>query len=79
MPKDKKLTYSIVHGRQRDQLESLGDVSTKISGLETPEMLINSVISTLNAKLMTIDIGNMNLNTDLIDFQYMRFNIKMVP
>ena len=42
-------------------------------------MVFNSVVSTLDAKFMTIDISNMYLNTPLNDYQYMRFNIKMIP
>ena len=60
-------------------LEYLGDVSTKTAGLKASKIVFNSVISTPGAKFMTIDISNMYLNTPLQDYQYMRFNIKMIP
>ena len=60
-------------------LEFQGDTSTKTAGLETAKMVFNSVVSTPDAKFMTIDISNMYLNTPLTDYQYMRFNIKMIP
>ena len=42
-------------------------------------MVFNSVVSTQEAKFMMIDISNMYLNTPLIDYQYMCFNINMIP
>jgi hypothetical protein len=38
-----------------------------------------SVLSTKNAKYMTMDIGNFYLNTPLDRFEYMRINISDVP
>ena len=62
-----------------DRLEFQGDTSTKTVGLETAKMVFNSVVSTPDAKFMTIDISNMYLNTPLQEYQYMRFNINMIP
>ena len=62
-----------------DRLEFQGDTSTETVGLETVKMVFNSVVSTLEAKFMTIDISNMYLNTPLQEYQYMRFNINMIP
>ena len=62
-----------------DRLEFQGDTSTETAGLETAKMVFNSVVRTPNAKFMTIDISNMYLNTPLNNYQYMRFNIKMIP
>ena len=61
-----------------DQLEFPGDTSTGAVRLETAKMVFNSVVGTPDAEFMTIDISNMYLNTPLTDYQYMRFNIKMV-
>ena len=42
-------------------------------------MVFNSIVSTPEAKFMTIDIINIYLNTSLQEYQYMRFNINMMP
>ena len=62
-----------------DQLESQGDTSTETAGLETAKMVSNSVLSTPDAKFMTIDVSIMYLNTPLQKYQYMIFNINMIP
>jgi hypothetical protein len=41
-----------------DQIEYPGDKSTQTAGLTTVKILINSVISTPNAKFLVIDITN---------------------
>jgi hypothetical protein len=41
-----------------DQIEYSGDKSTRTAGLTTAKTLINSVISTLGAKFLVIDINN---------------------
>jgi hypothetical protein len=46
-----------------DQIEYPGDKSTRTAGLTTAKILINSVISTLGAKFLVIDITNFYLNT----------------
>jgi hypothetical protein len=48
-----------------DQIEYPGDKSTRTAGLTTAKILINSVISTLGAKFLVIDINNFYLNTPL--------------
>ena len=62
-----------------DRLEFQGDTSTETVGLEIEKMVFNSVVSTLEAKFTTIDISNMYLNTPLQEYQYMGFNINMIP
>ena len=62
-----------------DQLEFQGDTSTETTVLETAKMVFNNVVSTPDAKIMTINISNMHLNTPLQEYQYMTFNIKMIP
>jgi hypothetical protein len=57
---DKERTRLTVGG---DQIEYPGDKSTRTSGLTTAKILINSVISTLGAKFLVIDIKNFYLNT----------------
>jgi hypothetical protein len=46
-----------------DQIEYPGDKSTRTAGLTTSQILINSVISTMGAKFLVIDINNFYLNT----------------
>jgi hypothetical protein len=41
-----------------DQIEYPGEKSTRTAGLTTAKILINSVISTLGAKFLVIDIKN---------------------
>jgi hypothetical protein len=41
-----------------DQIDYPGDKSTRTAGLTTAKNLINSVISTLGAKFLVIDIKN---------------------
>jgi hypothetical protein len=78
IPKGRKVTYgSFVvdtkdHKEEKertrltvggDQIEYPGDKSTRTAGLTTRKTLINSVISTLGAKFLVIDIKNLYLNT----------------
>jgi hypothetical protein len=48
-----------------DQIEYPGDKSTQTAGLTTEKILINSVISTPNAKFLVIDNTNFYLSTPL--------------
>jgi hypothetical protein len=57
---EKEITRLTVGG---DQIEYPGDKSTRTAGLTTAKILINSVISTLGAKFLVIDINNFYLNT----------------
>jgi hypothetical protein len=68
----KKRTRLTVGG---DQIEYPGDKSTGTAGLTITKILINSVISTPNAKFLVIDITNFYLNTPLGRFEYMVINL----
>jgi hypothetical protein len=48
-----------------DQIEYPGDKSTQTAGLTTARIFINSVISTLGARFLVIDINIFYLNTPL--------------
>jgi hypothetical protein len=78
IPKGRKVTYgSFVvdikdHKEEKertrltvwgDQIEYPGDKSTRTAGLTTTQIIINSVISTLGAKFLVIDIKIFYLNT----------------
>jgi hypothetical protein len=94
IPKGRKVTYgSFVvdikdHKEEKertrltvggDQIEYPGDKSTRTAGLKTAKNLINSVISTLGAKFLVIDINNFYLNTPLRRFEYMVINSASLP
>jgi hypothetical protein len=94
IPKGRKVTYgSFVvdikdHKEEKertiltiggDQIEYPGDKSTRTAGLTTAKNLINSVISTLGAKFLVIDITNFYLNTPLGRFEYMFINLSSLP
>jgi hypothetical protein len=48
-----------------DQIEYQGEKSTETAELPTVKILINSVFSTLGAKILVIDIKHFYLNTPL--------------
>jgi hypothetical protein len=73
---EKERTILTVGG---DQIEYPGDKSTRTAGLTTAKILINSVISTLSAKFLVIDIKNFYLNTPLGRFEYMVINLASLP
>jgi hypothetical protein len=62
-----------------DQIEYPGDKSTRTAGLTTATNLINSVISTLSAKFLVIDIKKFYLNTPLGRLKYMVINLFSLP
>jgi hypothetical protein len=94
IPKGRKVTYgSFVvdikyHKEEKertrltvggDHIEYPGDKSTLTAGLTTAKILINSVISTPNAKFLVIDIKNFYLNTPLGRFEYIVINLASLP
>jgi hypothetical protein len=62
-----------------DKIEFPGDKLTRTAGLTTAKILINSIISTLGAKFLVIDIQNFYLNTPLGRFKYMVINLSSLP
>jgi hypothetical protein len=56
-----------------------GDVSTRSADLATPKFLWNSVISTVGAKYMCLDVKKIYLGTPMEDFEYLRIPIKLIP
>jgi hypothetical protein len=94
IPKGRKVTYVLFvldikdHKEEKertrltvggDQIEYPGDKSTRTAGLTTAKILINSVISTLGAKFLVIDIKKIYLNTPLGPFEYMCINLSSLP
>jgi hypothetical protein len=62
-----------------DQIEYPGDKLTRTAGLTTAKILINSVISTMDAKFLVIDIKHFYLNTLLGRFEYTVIDLSSLP
>ena len=75
--KDEKYRCRITGGG--DRLTYDGDVSTHTSSLETFKLLLNSTISTKDAKMATGDISNMYLYSFLDECEYVRFKVDQIP
>ena len=56
-----------------------GNCGTPTVDLLTVKLLLNSVVSTLNAKFMTIDIKYFYLNTPMSRYKYMRLKLTDLP
>jgi hypothetical protein len=62
-----------------NRVHYLGDTGTPTANLLTVKLLINSTISTPNAKYMTIDIKDFYLNTPMAQYKYMQLQIVNMP
>ena len=60
-------------------LEYPGKTTTDTAGLELIKIHWQLVLSTENAKYMTIDIGNFYTNTPMDRYEYMRMHISEIP
>eukprot|EP00804_Cyclotella_cryptica_P029865 CCRYP_010777-RA/>CCRYP_010777-RA protein AED:0.22 eAED:0.28 QI:0/0/0/1/1/1/4/0/696 len=56
-----------------------GDCGTPTADMITVKILLNSVISTVNAKFMTIDIKDFYLNTPMERPEYMQLKLSDIP
>jgi hypothetical protein len=56
-----------------------GDAGTPTADLLTIKLLLNSIISTPNAKFMTMDIKDFYLNTPMARYDYMRLRLADMP
>jgi hypothetical protein len=56
-----------------------GDAGTPTADLLTVKLLLNSIISTPNAKFMTMDIKDFYLNTPMARYEYMRLRLADMP
>ena len=56
-----------------------GDCGTPTVDLLTVKLLLNSIISTLGANFMTIDIKDFYLNTPMARYEYMRLKLLDIP
>jgi hypothetical protein len=62
-----------------DRVHCLGDAGTPTADLLTVKLLLNSIISTPNAKFMTMDIKDFYLNTPMAQYEYMRLRLADMP
>ena len=62
-----------------DRIVYEGKVSTPTADLTTIKCLLNSVISTKDARFMTLDIKDFYLNNPMPTFEYMRIPVKDIP
>jgi hypothetical protein len=62
-----------------DRIDYPGKVSTPTADITTAKCLLNSVVSTPDAKFMTIDLANFYLNTPMERFEYMRIPLSAIP
>jgi hypothetical protein len=60
-------------------IEYAGDVSTKTADLTTAKLIFNSVISTINARFMTLDLKDFYLGTPMSTPEYMRIPLHVIP
>jgi hypothetical protein len=62
-----------------DRLNYNGETATSTADITTFKILINSTLSTKDAKMMMMDIKNYYLGTPLPTYEYMRLPISILP
>ena len=62
-----------------DCIEYNGNVNTPGVDLTTIKCLLNSIISTLDARFMTMDIKDFYLNNPMEQYEYMHIPVKDIP
>jgi hypothetical protein len=94
IPKDRKITYGklvcdfkpnktkkhrVIFTVDGDRLDYSGDTAKSTADITTFKILINSTLSTEDAKMMMMDINNYYLGTPLPKYEYMRLPISILP
>lgn len=94
VPQDRKPTYGRLVVSIRPQkkethrtrltvggnlIEYPDNVSTPTADLTTAKILLNSVVSTPNAKFIVLDLKDFYLNTEMKRYEYMRMPITLIP
>jgi hypothetical protein len=94
VPHDRKVTYGRIVAQIRlqkvethrtrltvggDRLDYPGIVSTPTAKLSTAKCLINSTISTDDARFIVSDIKDFYLNTPMARYEYMRLHLSIIP
>ena len=62
-----------------DHITYDGNKSTPTANLVTVKLLINSTISTPNAKFYNMDLSNFYLMTPMSNYKYMRLSLDLIP
>jgi hypothetical protein len=62
-----------------DRVDYPGVVTTQTADITTAKILINSTLSTPNAKMFTTDLKDFYLGTPMERFEYMRIPLHMIP
>jgi hypothetical protein len=62
-----------------DRIHCPDDVSTKTADLATVKILLNSTISTTNARFMSMDIKDFYLNTLMDIYEYIKVPFSLFP
>ena len=55
------------------------DYGTPTVDWTTMKLLLNSIVSTPNEKIMTIDVKKLSLNTPMAGIKYMRLKLSDLP
>jgi hypothetical protein len=76
---EKKDPYPVRWTVGGDQVNYPGNVSAKTADITTAKILINSVLSTPNAKLVTSDLNDFYLGTPMERYEHMRIPLHMLP
>ena len=94
VPQHKKVTYARLVAELRphkkevhrvrvtvggDRLDYTGITATQTASLTTTKCLINSTLSTKNAKFMSVDIKDYYYGTIMTEFEYMRMALRDIP
>jgi hypothetical protein len=77
--KPKKKKYRVILTVGGDRLDYSSDTATSTADITTFKSLINSTLSTQEAKMMMMDIKNYYLGTSLPIYEYMRLPISILP
>ena len=62
-----------------DKLPYNGPTSTEIADITTAKLVVNSTISTPQARFVVFDIKNFYLGTPMQDYEYIRLHISILP
>jgi hypothetical protein len=94
IPKDRKITYGKLvcdHKPNKaekervkltvggDRLDNTGEVATSTADITTFKILINSTLSTKDAKMMMMDIKKYYLGPPLPRYEYIRLPLSIIP
>jgi hypothetical protein len=92
LPMHKKATYLRIVAKIREEKKEThrvrftvgnliqydGNVSSPTADLTTAKLIFNSVVSTPDAKFMTIDIKDFHLNTPMDHYECIRIPVKEI-